>query len=37
LPHADKVVLPRQGHGAHQTAPGDVARVIETLAGKVLR
>jgi len=36
LPHAEKVVLPRQGHGANQTAPGDVARVIETLADKVL-
>jgi pimeloyl-ACP methyl ester carboxylesterase len=37
LPHADKVVLARQGHGANRTAPGEVARVIETLAGTVLR
>jgi pimeloyl-ACP methyl ester carboxylesterase len=37
LPHAHKVALPRQGHGANQTAPGEVARVIGTLAGKVLR
>jgi hypothetical protein len=37
VPHAEKVVLPRQGHGANQRAPGDVARVIETLAGTVLR
>jgi len=37
VPHAEKVMLPRQGHGANQRAPGDVARVIETLADKVLR
>jgi hypothetical protein len=37
MPHAEKVVLPRQGHGADQRAPGEVARVIETLADKVLR
>ena len=37
LPHVHKVVLPRQGHGANQTAPGDVARIIGTLVGKVLR
>jgi hypothetical protein len=35
LPYAGKVVLPCQGDGASQTAPGAVARVIETLAGKV--
>jgi len=37
LPHAEKVVLHGQGHAANRTAPGDVARVIETLADKVLR
>jgi pimeloyl-ACP methyl ester carboxylesterase len=36
LPHAEKVVLPRQGHSANQTAPADIARVVETLAKKVL-
>lgn len=36
LPRAERVVLHRQGHGAHLRAPGDVARVIETLADKVL-
>jgi pimeloyl-ACP methyl ester carboxylesterase len=37
LPHAEKVVLRGQGHDAHRRAPGEVARVIATLAGKVLR
>lgn len=36
LPNAEKVVLRRQGHGAHQRAPGRVARVIENLASTVL-
>jgi pimeloyl-ACP methyl ester carboxylesterase len=36
LPHAERVVLPRQGHGAHLRAPGDVARVIASLADRVL-
>ncbi|MEV6863586.1 alpha/beta hydrolase [Streptosporangium subroseum] len=37
LPHAEKVVLHGQGHAANQTASGEVARVIETLADRVLR
>lgn len=37
LPHAEKVVLSGQGHNAQQRAPDDVARIIETLADKVLR
>jgi len=37
LPRAEKVVLRGQGHGANQRAPGEVARIIETLADKVLR
>lgn len=37
LPRADKVVLPGQGHDAHVKAPDAVARVIEAVAGRVLR
>jgi pimeloyl-ACP methyl ester carboxylesterase len=36
LPHAERVVLSGQGHDANWRAPGDVARVIETLAARVL-
>jgi hypothetical protein len=31
------VVLAGRDHSAHLKAPGEVARVIETLAGKVLQ
>jgi pimeloyl-ACP methyl ester carboxylesterase len=37
LPAAERVMLHGQGHDAHRSAPEEVARVIETLAGKVLR
>ena len=37
LPHAERVVLHGQGHDAHQNAPQEVARVVETLADKLLR
>jgi pimeloyl-ACP methyl ester carboxylesterase len=37
LPHAERVVLHDQGHDAHRNAPEEVARVVETLADKVLR
>jgi len=37
LPHAERVVLHGQGHDAHRDAPEEVARVVETLADKVLR
>jgi pimeloyl-ACP methyl ester carboxylesterase len=37
LPHAERVVLHGQGHDANQHTPGQVARVVETLAGQVLR
>jgi pimeloyl-ACP methyl ester carboxylesterase len=37
LPHAERVVLHGHGHDAHRSAPEEVARVIETLADKVLR
>jgi pimeloyl-ACP methyl ester carboxylesterase len=36
LPHAQRVVMPKQDHGADLKHPKDVARVIETLADKVL-
>jgi pimeloyl-ACP methyl ester carboxylesterase len=37
MPRAESVVLHGQGHGAHQRAPDQVARVIANLADKVLR
>lgn len=37
MPHAEKVVLPRRDHSAHIKAPAEVARVIENLAGTILR
>lgn len=37
IPHASKVILARRDHSAHLKAPGDVARVIETLASAVLQ
>ncbi len=38
LPHVDStVILPRQGHLANLRAPGDVARVIASFAGRVMR
>ncbi len=37
LPHAQRVVMPKRDHGADLKAPKEVARVIETLADKVLR
>jgi pimeloyl-ACP methyl ester carboxylesterase len=36
MPHAEKVVLARRDHSAHLRAPDEVARVIETLADRVL-
>ena len=36
MPHAEKVVLARRDHSAHLKAPDEVARVIETLADRVL-
>jgi pimeloyl-ACP methyl ester carboxylesterase len=36
LPHAELVVMPKRDHGADLKAPNEVARVIETLADKVL-
>jgi pimeloyl-ACP methyl ester carboxylesterase len=36
MPGSEKVILARRDHSAHLKAPGEVARVIETLAGKVL-
>lgn len=36
LPHAQRVVMPKRDHGADLKAPAEVARVIETLADKVL-
>jgi pimeloyl-ACP methyl ester carboxylesterase len=36
LPHAEKVVLAGRDHSAHLKAPGEVADVIEALAGRVL-
>jgi pimeloyl-ACP methyl ester carboxylesterase len=36
LPNADKIVLARRDHTAHQKAPGEVAQVIQTLADKVI-
>ena len=36
MPHAEKVVLARRDHSAHLRAPDEVARVIETLAARVL-
>lgn len=37
MPHAERVVMHRRDHGADLRAPEDVARVVETLADKVLR
>lgn len=37
LPHAERVVMPKRNHGADLRAPGEVARVIETLADRVLQ
>jgi pimeloyl-ACP methyl ester carboxylesterase len=37
IPNAERVVLPRRDHGADLKAPNEVAGVISTLAGKVLR
>jgi pimeloyl-ACP methyl ester carboxylesterase len=36
MPGSEKVILAHRDHSAHLKAPGEVARVIETLAGKVL-
>jgi pimeloyl-ACP methyl ester carboxylesterase len=36
MPGSEKVILARRDHSAHLKAPGEVAHVIETLAGKVL-
>ena len=36
MPHAEKVILARRDHSAHLRAPDEVARVIETLADRVL-
>jgi pimeloyl-ACP methyl ester carboxylesterase len=36
MPHAQRVVMPKRDHGADLKAPKEVARVIETLAEKVL-
>jgi len=36
MPNAEKIVLPGRDHLAHQKAPGEVAGVIEELAGKVM-
>jgi pimeloyl-ACP methyl ester carboxylesterase len=37
MPHTQRVVMPKRDHGADLKHPKDVARVIETLADKVLR
>jgi pimeloyl-ACP methyl ester carboxylesterase len=37
MPHAERVVMHKRDHGADLKHPKDVARVIETLADKVLR
>jgi pimeloyl-ACP methyl ester carboxylesterase len=36
MPGSEKVILARRDHSAHLKAAGEVARVIETLADKVL-
>lgn len=36
MPYSEKVILARRDHSAHLKAAGEVAHVIETLAGKVL-
>lgn len=36
LPHAEKVVLPRQGHDANRRAPDEVTRIITALTDRVL-
>jgi len=36
MPNAEKIVLPGRDHLAHQKSPGEVAGVIEELAGKVM-
>jgi len=36
LPKAKRIVLVRSGHGANVSAPGEVARVIETTASSLL-
>jgi pimeloyl-ACP methyl ester carboxylesterase len=36
LPRPERVVMRGQGHGANDDAPGEVARVIEALADRVL-
>jgi pimeloyl-ACP methyl ester carboxylesterase len=36
MPGSEKVILARRDHSAHLKAPGEVAHVIESLAGKVL-
>ncbi|WP_068923771.1 alpha/beta fold hydrolase [Planobispora rosea] len=35
LPATERVTLPRQGHGAHMSAPGQVAQIIEEQYRKV--
>jgi pimeloyl-ACP methyl ester carboxylesterase len=37
IPHSERVIMPKRDHGADLKAPQDVARVIQTLADKVLR
>jgi hypothetical protein len=36
MPNAEKMVLPRRDHVAHQKAPGEVADVIQALACTVI-
>jgi pimeloyl-ACP methyl ester carboxylesterase len=36
LPNAEQVIMPGQSHSAHRRAPKEVARVIKSLADKVL-
>jgi pimeloyl-ACP methyl ester carboxylesterase len=36
MPGSETVILARRDHSAHLKAPGEVAHVIEALAGKVL-
>jgi pimeloyl-ACP methyl ester carboxylesterase len=36
MPNAEKIVLARRDHLAHQKAPGEVAEVIQALACKVI-
>ena len=36
MPCSEKVILARRDHSAHLKAAGEVAHVIETLAGKIL-